>query len=131
MSRDKAWRHFAAVVGHWSLKGFGFWAVDEKATERFVGCVGLWEPQGWPELELGYWLTPDAQGNGYAVEAAQRARQVAFQDLNARSFVSYIDPENAPSIRVAETLGANREAAVDLLDLGKHLVFRYEQPTGP
>jgi RimJ/RimL family protein N-acetyltransferase len=43
-------------IGHWKLKGFGYWAVDEKATNDFVGSVGLWQSPGWPELELGYWL---------------------------------------------------------------------------
>ncbi len=53
---DEAWRHMALQVGHWQLKGFGYWAVDEKASGDFVGCIGLWQSPGWPELELGYWL---------------------------------------------------------------------------
>ena len=54
---DEAWRHFALLIGHWELNGFGFWAVEEKDTGSFVGCVGLWQSAGWPELELGYWLS--------------------------------------------------------------------------
>ena len=53
---DEAWRHMALQIGHWQLKKFGYWAVDEKATGDFIGCVGLWQSPGWPELELGYWL---------------------------------------------------------------------------
>jgi RimJ/RimL family protein N-acetyltransferase len=48
----------APILGHWTLKGFGYWAVEERASGAFVGCVGLWEPSGWPEVELGYWITP-------------------------------------------------------------------------
>ena len=128
MPRAKAWRHFAAVVGHWTLKGFGFWAVDEKATGDFVGCVGLWEPEGWPEIELGYWLMPAAHGKGYATEAALCARRFAFEEVSAKTLVSYIDPGNAPSIKVAERLGAQLEATIELLDLGAHHVYRHPAP---
>lgn len=128
MTREKAWRSFAAVVGHWSLKGFGFWAVEEKASGVFVGAVGLWQPEGWPELELGYWLTSAAQGRGYATEAAVRSRRFAFEELGAATLVSYIDPANEPSIRVAKRLGADFEATIELLDRGPHCVFRHQPP---
>src|SRR5262245_1472055 len=59
---DQAWRHMALQAGHWTLKGFGYWAVDEKETGEFVGSVGLWQSPGWPELELGYWLLKEHQG---------------------------------------------------------------------
>lgn len=131
MTRDKAWRHFAAMVGHWSLKGFGFWAVEEKTSGAFVGCIGLWEPEGWPELELGYWLTTEAQGKGYATEAAVRSRRFAFEEMGATTLVSFIAPENEPSIRVAKRLGARLEKTIDLLDLGTHCVFRHPRPTTP
>ncbi len=128
MTRDKAWRHFATVVGHWSLKGFGLWAVEEKAGGQFVGCVGLWQPEGWPELELGYWLAASAQGKGYATEAAVRSRRFAFEEMGATTLVSYIDPRNEPSIRVAERLGARLEETIELLDLGTHCVYRHPPP---
>ena len=56
--RDQAWRRLASQIGHWALLGYGNWAVEEKETGRFVGCVVLWHSPGWPELELGYWLVP-------------------------------------------------------------------------
>ena len=130
MSRQKAWRLFAAVVGHWTLKGYGLWAVEEKTGGTFVGCVGLWEPEGWPEFELGYGLTTGAQGQGYATEAGARSRQFAYQEIGATTVVSYIHPENAPSKRVAERLGARLEKTIELLDLGPHCVFRHPPPAG-
>ena len=130
MSRAKAWRHMAAVAGHWVLKGFGLWAVAEKGKEELIGCIGLWEPEGWPELEVGYWLLNSAQGNGYATEAALRARQYAFEQLGAKTLVSYIDPRNAPSISVAERMGAWHDETIQLLDLGAHCVYRHPHPEG-
>lgn len=129
MTRDRAWRHFAAVVGHWLLKGFGQWAVEERQSRSFIGCIGLWEPEGWPELEVGYWLAPEAHGKGYATEAALRARRVAFEELGASTLVSYIDPRNEPSKRVAERMGAWHDSTIELLDLGPHCVYRHPSPS--
>lgn len=128
MPRDKAWRHFAAVVGHWQLKGFGQWAVEEKESGKLIGCIGLWEPEGWPELEVGYWLVTDAHGKGYATEAGLRARRVAYEELGATTLVSYIDPRNDPSKQVAKRMGAWHDETIELLNLGPHEVFRHPAP---
>jgi RimJ/RimL family protein N-acetyltransferase len=122
---EQAWRHMALQIGHWKLKGFGYWAVDEKETNDFVGCVGLWQSPGWPELELGYWLMKEHQGKGYALEACLRCIDYAREVLKASSLVSYIDPGNAPSIRLAERLGAVNEGTIELLSYGPHCVFRH------
>lgn len=128
LSRAQAWRHMASILGHWVLKGFGLWAVEEKSTGDFIGCIGLWEPEGWPELEVGYWLTERAQGHGYACEAALRARDFAYQELGATTLVSYIHPDNVPSIRLAERMGATLEETIELLDFGAHHVYRHPHP---
>ncbi len=122
---DEAWRALALHIGHWKLKGFGYWAVDEKENSEFVGCVGLWQSAGWPELELGYWLMPEHQGKGYALEAAQRCKEYAQNDLKAQSLVSYIDPHNTPSINLAKKMGATREQTIQLLEHGPHEVYRH------
>jgi RimJ/RimL family protein N-acetyltransferase len=122
---DEAWRHFALQIGHWQLKGFGYWAVDEKSSGNFVGCVGLWQSAGWPELELGYWLLKEYQGKGYAYEAALKCKEYARKVLNARSLVSYIDPSNSPSIKLAEKMGAKYEKTIELLKHGPHCVYRH------
>jgi RimJ/RimL family protein N-acetyltransferase len=122
---DQAWRHMALQIGHWKLKGFGYWAVDEKDTHDFVGCVGLWQSPGWPELELGYWLVKEHQGKGYAIEACLRCIDYARETLSAPSLVSYIDPLNAPSIQLAKRLGAKYEATIELASYGPHCIFRH------
>lgn len=120
----------AAHLGHWVLRGHGYWAVEEKETGKFVGSVGLWRSEGWPELELGYWLMPEMQGRGYATEAAAASRDYAFEVLGAQTLVSYIHPENEPSKRVAERLGAKYEKIIELGGHGPHCVYRYPRP-GP
>lgn len=124
-NREEAWRHMALQIGHWHLKGFGYWAVDEKNTDVFVGCVGLWQSPGWPELELGYWLMASQQGKGYAYEAGMRCKQYAVETLKAPSLVSYIDAQNTPSIKLAEKMGAVYEKTIELAAYGPHGVYRY------
>lgn len=125
MGRPMSWRYFAGVIGHWVLRGFGFWAVEEKDSKRLIGGVGLWYPEGWPEPELAYWLTPDAQGKGYATEAGLKALETAHEVMRLETLVSYIHPRNDASIQLAERLGAVFEGTIEFLDRGVHRVYRY------
>ena len=122
---DQAWRHMALQVGHWRLRGFGYWALEEKSSEAFIGSAGLWQSPGWPELELGYWLMKEQQGKGYANEACLRCIEYARNTLRARSLVSYIDPRNESSIRVAQRLGAVYDGTIELASHGPHRVYRH------
>lgn len=105
-TREEAWRRFAITVGHWCLRGFGPWAVERLDTGVFVGSVGLWMPERWPELELGYWLSPGQLGHGFATEAAGAARDHAYRVLKRGRLVSFIHPDNLASQAVAARLGA-------------------------
>jgi RimJ/RimL family protein N-acetyltransferase len=113
-SRDEAWRRIAIQIGHWALRGYGAWVLEEKASGDWVGYSGLWRPDGWPEPEIMWGLAADAQGRGYATEAAQRARAFAYDELGWTTVISCIAPENLPSQRVAQRLGAKREGAIEL-----------------
>lgn len=108
LARDDAWRQMAMFAGHWALRGFGVWAVEERASGRFVGRIGCFEPEGWPAFEVAYTLSPDVWGRGYASEGARAALDYAHTVLGRRGVTSVIRPENARSIRVAERLGAVR-----------------------
>lgn len=114
MDRAAAWRDLATVVGHWLLRGFGFWALEEKQTGAFVGYAGVWMPEGWPEPELGWGLMAFAQGKGFAFEAAKRAREFAASAWGLMGLASFMDAENWPSRRLAERLGARFERAFEL-----------------
>src|SRR6186713_3440761 len=69
-SREDAWRRIAIQIGHWALRGYGSWVLEEKTSGDWVGYSGLWRPEGWPEPEVMWGLAADAQGRGYATEAA-------------------------------------------------------------
>jgi RimJ/RimL family protein N-acetyltransferase len=126
--RDDAWRRMAAFIGHWHLRGYGMWALEEKASGRFLGWCGLWNPEGWPEPEVGWSLVPSAQGRGYATEAARRARDYAYRTLGWSTLISLIDLENHASRRVAERLGARLDG-MHLLRGSEAGIFRHPGPS--
>ncbi len=104
--RETAFRSFCASIGHWSVRGYGPWAIEERATGRYLGRAGLLNWEGWPGLEVGYALHPSAWGKGYGTEVAARALRYAHEVVGARGVLSCIHPQNTASIRVAEKLGA-------------------------
>jgi RimJ/RimL family protein N-acetyltransferase len=122
LSRADAFRHMAALCGHWHLRGYGMWAVEEKATGRLVGRVGFHEPEEWPAFELGWTIGRADWGKGYATEAARRCMRYAFEEMRRKHVISLIDPENVRSIAVAERLGETIERDV-ILNGYRVLVF--------
>ena len=109
MLRSDAWRSMVFHIGHWGLRGYGMWAVEEKASGLLVGRVGFFYPEGWPGFELGWGLGRQWWGKGYATESAARGLAWAFTELGRDHVISAIIPENAASIRVAERLGERLE----------------------
>jgi RimJ/RimL family protein N-acetyltransferase len=128
LDRDDAWRQMAMFVGHWQLRGFGTWAVEERDSGRFVGRVGLHRPEGWPDLEVGWMLARDTWGRGYATEAARASLDHAWDVLGAAHVVSLIAPENVASVRVAERIGERPEGTFDLQGL-EVLVYGIDRPS--
>ena len=126
--RYEAWRHMAFLVGHWQLRGYGHWAVEEKASGNFVGRIGFLYPEGWPGFELGWTLAREFWGKGYATEGARRALEYAFNDLDKDHVISLIHPDNKNSIRVAERLGETLEGQTELLGHDV-LIYGIDRPT--
>jgi RimJ/RimL family protein N-acetyltransferase len=127
LSREESWSHMAMFVGHWHLRGFGTWAVEDRATHAFIGRVGLHQPEGWPGLEVGWALDRATWGRGYATEAGRASLTHAWQVLGADHVISLIAPDNAPSIRVAERLGESLEGTF-VLDGVEVLVYGIDRP---
>jgi RimJ/RimL family protein N-acetyltransferase len=122
----ETWNMMAAYIGHYTLHGFSYLAIDEKATGKLIGTVGLWNSTPWPEQELGYWLLPEAQGKGFGTEAGLALKQYALEALHFESLVSYIAPANESSKRLALRLGAKMDGKIELLQYGPHEVYRYK-----
>ena len=121
LTRGEAWRALSMFAGHWELRGYGQWAVVEKATGAFIGRAGLWNPEGWPGLEVGWFFDRARWGRGFATEAGLASLDWAFRVLGAERVISVIHPKNVASIRVAERLGERFERPM-VLDGGIEVV---------
>jgi RimJ/RimL family protein N-acetyltransferase len=109
---EEVWARLLRYVGHWAWQGFGYWAVEERASGAFVGDLGFadWRRAIEPSIEgvpeLGWVLAAHAHGRGLATEAARAAIDWGEQRFGADArTVCIIDPENRPSLRVAEKCG--------------------------
>lgn len=125
LDRPSAWRAAAAMMGHWVIRGYGAWAVEEKSSGQFCGIVGLWFPEGWPEREITWSIIESRQGRGIAAEAAVRAKVYAFETLGWSAVHSCIAAENLPSIRLAEKLGAKLDREIHHPTKGLILVYKH------
>jgi RimJ/RimL family protein N-acetyltransferase len=112
LSRASAMEVFLASAGGWQLRGHGLWSVDRSSDASLIGFILLQHETGDPEAELGYLFAEAGEGQGFATEAAAAARDFARDVLRWSTVVSYIDPANARSLRVAEKLGAVQDAAM-------------------
>ncbi len=111
LSREEVWARLLRYAGHWAWLGFGFWAVEEKATGNFVGELGFAdlkrdiEPSLDGTPEIGWVLAARAHGKGYATEAVRAVLAWGDARFGPTRTVCLIHPENLPSLRVAAKCG--------------------------
>ncbi|MEX0308904.1 MAG: GNAT family N-acetyltransferase [Tateyamaria sp.] len=122
----EAWMLYAAEIGHWDIRGFGMWMIHDKDTDDTYGMAGGWQPAGWPEREIAWIIWPDKAGKGYALEATHAVRAHYYAN-GWDGAVSYIDPMNLDSIRLAERLGAVKDKSAQTID-GSDAVYRHPSP---
>ena len=127
-TRDEAFTEFAATCGLWLLRGHGVWTVEEKAAGAVLGFVLIGFEPGDQEPELGFLFTRAGEGKGYAREATEAARDHALGALGLASLVSYIDPCNSRSVRLAERLGARRDPLAEAAVGQECLAYRHPGP---
>ncbi|WP_068109544.1 GNAT family N-acetyltransferase [Tropicimonas marinistellae] len=103
VSRDTAWNRFANDIAHWPLFGYGGLTIEVDGQP--AGFVRITSAPGSPEPELGWSLYDGFRGKGVATGAAMTLRDYAYMHAGLTSLVSYCDPDDTSSIRVAERLG--------------------------
>ncbi|MFB2594034.1 GNAT family N-acetyltransferase [Paracoccus sp. p4-l81] len=109
-----AWDGLRGMIGHWVLRGFGWWTVEDKATGTVAGRVGIGHHTDWPEPELGWHIFDGFEGKGLAHEAALAARAHAHGPMRLGPVISLVHPDNLRSRRLAERMGARIEGDMTL-----------------
>jgi RimJ/RimL family protein N-acetyltransferase len=98
-------------------RGFGLWALEVRDTGQFIGFTGLsvpsFEADFMPAVEVGWRLTKDAWGNGYATEAALASLAYGFEVEGLDEIVSFTATTNLPSQRVMQRIGMTHDEAGD------------------
>jgi RimJ/RimL family protein N-acetyltransferase len=110
---DEAFADFCQGIAGWMLRGAGMWTITRADDDAPLGWLYLWQEMGDPEPEIGWILTAAAEGQGFASEAALAVLPHAVALFGAGGFVSYIDADNAASVRLALRLGAVRDPAAE------------------
>ncbi len=105
-SRSEAWRALCTMAGAWAINGFSMFSVIERGTGRWVGRVGPWQPADWPGTEVGWGVSSEFAGRGYAHEAAVAAMDFAIDALGWSDVIHTIAPDNIRSARLAQRLGS-------------------------
>ena len=115
--RDKTRSMFEKLHAIIDEKGWGFWAVEVKATRRFAGFCGIkevsFEAPFVPAVEVGWRFVREMWGNGYATEAAKASVAFGFGELGLDEIVAFLLPGNRRSAAVCERLGMTRDEAGD------------------
>lgn len=116
LSRVQAWRVWASEVGQWPLMGYGPFSVERDG--HYIGEVGVYHAADYPEPELGWFVVPEAEGHGYAFEAAQAVMGWVRRAFGWDEITNIIDPANARSIALGLRLGGRIDTARPGIDQG-------------
>ncbi|SMO35948.1 GNAT family N-acetyltransferase [Ruegeria faecimaris] len=133
LSRGEAWESFLRNAGHWQMAGFGQWAVFRQSNRQMIGQAGFFyrnrglgdDFDSFPEA--GWLLAPEAQGQGFGLEAAQAAHDW-FDRIMPGPLVSLIDAENHASQNLAAKLGYELMAERDYMGSQVNLLKRNGPP---
>ena len=140
LSRQESNSMVERIQNKFAIQGFGLWAVEEKLSGTFIGCIGLNRPNFQahftPAVEVGWRLARPFWGKGYATEGAKKAIEYGFQEVNLAEIVSFTAKINKRSIAVMERLGMTHQSRDDFNHpnlpsghiLEPHLLYRLSHP---
>lgn len=109
-TEEESWGRLLRARGLWALLGFGYWAVRETATGRYVGEIGFadFRREIQPSLaglpEMGWVLTAWSHGHGFGTEAVTAALAWIDETLAPPVVPCIIDPGNAASLALARKM---------------------------
>jgi len=126
LTEGETWRTMAAMIGHWQLRNYGSYALEERASHIVIGVAGLDYPNDWPEPEIKWGLMRNFWGQGYASEAVRAIKKMWTEYLPELSLISLIHPDNTNSKNLAEAFGAYFEKDYEFRG-DKWTIYRHTQ----
>ncbi len=113
LSKEESTAFRDRIVAHFQEHSFGLYACETKDTHEFIGYVGLQQytqkTHFAPTVEIGWRLSSQHWGKGYATEAAKLVLDKGFREFNLPEIVSLTIPANVPSQRVMQKLGMHHD----------------------
>ncbi|MBU2664067.1 GNAT family N-acetyltransferase [Actinoplanes bogorensis] len=135
LTREESAERLQKMMRDWSENGFGLFPVEVRATGELIGWAGLavplFLPQVLPAVEIGWRLSRDAWGHGYATEAAAAALEFAFDEVGLDRLISIRHVDNHRSARVMEKLGLTPSFTTTAPDGGRPLVVHARSNDSP
>jgi RimJ/RimL family protein N-acetyltransferase len=126
---EEVWSRILRYVGHWQLLGYGYFVATDRQTGAVMGEFGLADfhrditPALGDTPEAGWVLLPQHHGQGIAREALSAV--LAWADQSMPRTVCLIDPENTPSLKLAQKLGYTEYARSTYKDHASILLERH------
>lgn len=128
LSREEAWARMLRLVGLWVLAGYGYWALEDKASGQFAGIAGFAEfhrtitPSIADKPEFGWALASPFHGKRLSTEAVTTIQAWGDQSLENQETSCIVATRNTPSIYLAQKIGF-KSIAECLYNEEPHLVF--------
>lgn len=123
-----SWKKLAADLGHWPLRGYGMWSVQERQSGDMIGGCGLVWPEGYPRSELTWWIIPTARRKGYALEASRAVIKFAYEELKWDLVETHMNDENIAARNLVLKLGGTILTRASFPDGLDRDVFRLPKP---
>ena len=127
LSEGESWRMMAALIGHWQLRNYGPYAIQEKQSGQIIGTTGLWYPNDWPEPEIKWAISRNFWGKGFASEAARAVLNMIPNHMAEFCPISLILSENQASRNLAQALGATLESETTFRNQPA-VIYRHKLP---
>jgi RimJ/RimL family protein N-acetyltransferase len=102
---EKVEQFIAGQQAHWDVYGYGDWGIVPKGETDIIGWAGLQFLPETDETEVGYLLSRQSWGKGYATEAACASLQFGFEHFDFPEIIALVHPDNAASLKVAVKCG--------------------------
>ncbi|WP_372511958.1 GNAT family N-acetyltransferase [Frankia umida] len=111
---DATERLVTHLIGMWSLRGHGMWAVEDRGSGEFLGRAGSYIAQGWPGIEVAVSIRRDHWGRGLGTEAIRASLEFGFERLPVDELITSTHRDNTGMNSIAHRLGMNFRGVADV-----------------